>query len=211
MDHISPTNVFQQARQLVAEADRKLEELAARFEDAFDFSKEEKEELRPHPSDHYEEWTVELAPKSTRALFLLTPRESRDWGLSVIEGERAPLHLGFFKGGTKANGGSRRLRAARLISAIGDWVEEDQPTQAAGKSIQSKPEQAKPELIARTEAKAVETKPDAAGAEIGDKPIPVPPRWLDMVPGGQEIPAAVQAKKEAGSQAAFGLGKIFGH
>ncbi len=115
--------IFHQARQLVAEADRKLEELEHRFNEAFEFSREERDELAPRASDEYANWTIELAPKSLRAIFLLTPKTGREWSLEVMDPEHGMRSLGLFRGGDNGVGGSRRLRAARVVSAIGSWVE----------------------------------------------------------------------------------------
>ena len=56
------SGIFQQARQLVQEADRKLEELEHRFNEAFEFSREERDELMPRASDEYANWTIESLP-----------------------------------------------------------------------------------------------------------------------------------------------------
>ena len=66
--------IFHQARQLVAEADRKLEELEHRFNEAFEFSREERDELAPRASDEYANWTMELAPKSLAPSFCCRPK-----------------------------------------------------------------------------------------------------------------------------------------
>jgi hypothetical protein len=200
------SSIFQQARQLVAEADRKLEELEHRFNEAFEFSREERDELMPRASDEYANWTIELAPKSLRATFLLTPKTGREWSLEVMDPEHGMRSLGLFRGGDNGVGGSRRLRAARVISSIGSWVEK------AHMAMPAAPQQAVPasrkETSMRSEAKPVEVKADIPSRDA--MPMPVAPRWLDMLPDaqGMPLPDAVTAKKNP--QVGFGLGRIFG-
>jgi hypothetical protein len=199
-------SIFQQARQLVQEADRKLEELEHRFNEAFEFSRDEREELLPRASDEYASWTIELAPKSLRAIFLLTPKTGREWSLEVMDPEHGMRSLGLFRGGDNGVGGSRRLRAARVVSAIGGWVEKThlplaqtpQPTVASSRK----------ENGMRSEAKPIEVKADLPLRE--PMPMPAAPRWLDMLPDaqGMPLPDSVVAKKN--QQVGFGLGRIFG-
>ncbi len=200
------SSIFQQARQLVAEADRKLEELEHRFNEAFEFSREERDELMPRGSDEYANWTIELAPKSLRAIFLLTPKTGREWSLEVMDPEHGMRSLGLFRGGDNGVGGSRRLRAARVVSAIGSWVEKTHmPVQQA----QPQPvANSRKESGMRSEAKPIEVKADLPAREA--MPMPAAPRWLDMLPDAQDapLPDAVVAKKNP--QVGFGLGRIFG-
>ncbi len=199
------STIFHQARQLVQEADRKLEELEHRFNEAFEFSRDERDELMPRASDEYANWTIELAPKSLRAIFLLTPKTGREWSLEVMDPEHGMRSLGLFRGGDNGVGGSRRLRAARVVSAIGSWVEKS--TQMPTPAQQTVPASRK-ESHMRSEAKPVEVKADLPPRD--QMPMPAAPRWLDMLPDAQEMPLpdAVVAKKNA--QVGFGLGRIFG-
>lgn len=199
------STIFHQARQLVQEADRKLEELEHRFNEAFEFSRDERDELMPRASDEYANWTIELAPKSLRAIFLLTPKTGREWSLEVMDPEHGMRSLGLFRGGDNGVGGSRRLRAARVVSAIGSWVEK--ATQMPMPAQQSVPTSRK-EAHMRSEAKPVAVKADLPARD--QMPMPAAPRWLDMLPDAQEMPLpdAVVAKKNA--QVGFGLGRIFG-
>jgi hypothetical protein len=198
------SSIFHQARQLVQEADRKLEELEHRFNEAFEFSRDERDELMPRASDEYANWTIELAPKSLRAIFLLTPKTGREWSLEVMDPEHGMRSLGLFRGGDNGVGGSRRLRAARVVSAIGSWVEK--ATQISTPTQQSVPISRK-EAHMRSEAKPVEVKADLPSRD--QMPMPAAPRWLDMLPDAQgPLPDAVVAKKNA--QVGFGLGRIFG-
>ena len=200
------SSIFHQARQLVQEADRKLEELEHRFNEAFEFSRDERDELMPRASDEYANWTIELAPKSLRAIFLLTPKTGREWSLEVMDPEHGMRSLGLFKGGDNGVGGSRRLRAARVVSAIGSWVEK--ATQISTPAQQSVPTSRK-EAHMRSEAKPVEVKADLPLRD--QMPMPAAPRWLDMLPDaqGMPLPDAAAAKKN-NAQVGFGLGRIFG-
>lgn len=198
------SSIFQQARQLVAEADRKLEELEHRFNEAFEFSRDERDELAPRASDEYASWTIELAPKGVRAIFLLTPKTGREWSLEVMDPEHGMRSLGLFRGGDNGVGGSRRLRAARVVSAIGSWVDKSQmpiPQQSVSSS--------RKDNHMRAEAKPIEVKGDLPSRD--QMPMPAAPRWLDMLPDAQNAPlpdAAVAKKNNA--QVGFGLGRIFG-
>ena len=45
------------------------------------------------------------------------------WTLQVVEDGREPQGLGEFKGGLKSEQASRRLAAARIVTAVGNWVQ----------------------------------------------------------------------------------------
>jgi hypothetical protein len=131
-------DVFEQARKLVADADRKIAEeeerrrelereellmqLASRIEDAFDFTSKEKLGLEPRLDVQDSNGVVEFVVRSLRAIFLLLPAENNMWMLMVIEDGRKPQVLAEFQGGTKTEPASRRLSAARLVTAIGNWA-----------------------------------------------------------------------------------------
>jgi hypothetical protein len=138
-------DMFEQARNLVDETDRKLAEeeerqrakerenklmeLTARVEAAFDFTSREKLELDPR-LDVQENKTaaVEFVVRSLRAIFVLTPQLATGiWTLTVFEDGREPQPLGEFKGGVKSDADSRRLAAARVVAAIGNWTQKIQP------------------------------------------------------------------------------------
>lgn len=132
-------DVFEQARKVVAEADRKIAEeeerrreseregllrqLAARIEDAFDFTSKEKLELEPRLDIQDGVGVVEFVVRSVRAIFLLLPGESNTWSLHVIEDGRRAQVLSEFRGGAKTEQASRRLAAARIVTAIGNCVQ----------------------------------------------------------------------------------------
>ena len=199
------SSIFQQARQLVAEADRKLEELEHRFNEAFEFSREEREELAPRASDEYANWTIELAPKSLRAIFLLSPKTGREWSLEVMDPEHGMRSLGLFRGGDNGVGGSRRLRAARVVSAIGSWVEKSAHMQMPQ---QQSVGNSRKEAHMRSEAKPIEVKGDLPPRD--QMPMPAAPRWLDMLPDAQAPLADSAVAKKNNAQVGFGLGRIFG-
>ncbi len=132
-------DVFEQARKVVADADRKiaeeedrhreqererlLQELATRFEDEFDFTSKEKLELQPRLDVQEGVGVVEFVVRSLRAIFLLLPNENDMWTLHVVEDGRKPQVLSEFRGGTKMEQASRRLSAARIVAAVGNWAQ----------------------------------------------------------------------------------------
>ncbi|MGD0443704.1 MAG: hypothetical protein ABSA39_07175 [Edaphobacter sp.] len=141
----SLVDVFEQARKVVADADRKIAEeeerrreserekllleLGARVEEAFDFTSKEKLELEPRLDVQDDVAVVELVVRRVRAIFLLSPndllsaKEGNTWTLRVLEGGREPQMLSEFQGGTKTEQGSRRLAAARIVTAVGNWAQ----------------------------------------------------------------------------------------
>lgn len=131
--------VFEQARKVVEDADRKvaeeeerrreierakiLELLTGRMEDAFDFTSKEKLELEPRLDVLDGVGVIEFVVRSLRAIFLLSPNESNTWTLRVVEDSHKPLMLCEFQGGTKNDQVSRRLAAARIVTMVGNWVQ----------------------------------------------------------------------------------------
>ncbi len=131
--------VFEQARKVVEDADRKvaeeeerrrelereklLVELAARIEDAFDFTSKEKLGLEPRLDVLDGVGVVEFVVRSLRTIFLLSPNESNTWTLQVVEDGNKPQMLCEFQGGTKTEQASRRLAAARIVTMVGNWVQ----------------------------------------------------------------------------------------
>jgi hypothetical protein len=132
-------DVFEQARKVVAEEDRKIAEeeerrrecerekvrqlLGGRIEEAFDFTSKEKLELEPRLDVQDGVGVVEFVVRSVRAIFLLSPGDGDRWTLQVVEDGRKPQELGEFKGGLKTEQASRRLAAARIVTAVGNWVQ----------------------------------------------------------------------------------------
>jgi hypothetical protein len=133
-------DVFEQARKVVADADRKiaeeeerrrqsereslLQQLGARIEDAFDFTSREKLEFQPRLDVQDGIGVVEFVVRSQRAIFLLLPGESNTWTLQVIEDSHKLQVLSEFQGGTKTDQASRRLAAARIVTAVGKWLQD---------------------------------------------------------------------------------------
>jgi hypothetical protein len=131
--------VFEQARKVVADADRKIAEeeerrresererlllqLASRIEEAFDFTSKEKLELDPRLDVQDGAGVVEFVVRSVRAIFLLSPKEGNTWTLHVLEEGYEPQLLGEIHGGTKTEQASRRLAAARIVTTVGNLVQ----------------------------------------------------------------------------------------
>jgi hypothetical protein len=132
-------DMFEQARKLVVETDRRLAEerdrivakerearlleLSSLIESAFDFTSKEKLELDPRLDFQEGQPTVEFIVRSQRAIFVLTPMPEGEWSLFALEDGHAPQPLGEFQGGKKGDGPSRRLAAARIVTAIGNWAQ----------------------------------------------------------------------------------------
>jgi len=147
--------MFEQARKLVVETDRrlaeendrirekereaKLLELSHLIEAAFDFTSKEKLELDPRLDLQDGKPTVEFIVRSLRAIFVLSPQPNGIWTLSALEDGRAAQSLGEFKGGTKGDAASRRLAAARIVTAIGNWAQKGQQSTAPKKPVQAEP------------------------------------------------------------------------
>jgi hypothetical protein len=147
--------MFEQARKLVVETDRrlaeeadrlqekereaKLLELSTQVEAAFDFTSKEKLELDPRLDLQDGKPTVEFIVRSLRAIFVMSPGTEGIWGLHALEDGRAPQSLGEFQGGTKSDAAARRLAAARIVTAIGNWAQKGshtdrKPAQSASSS-----------------------------------------------------------------------------
>jgi hypothetical protein len=145
-------DMFEQARKLVVETDRKLAEendriraeareavlleLSTQIEAAFDFTSKEKLELDPRLDMQDGKPTVEFIVRSLRTIFVMSPQGDGIWTLNSLEDGRAPQSLGEFHGGTKGDAASRRLAAARIVTAIGNWAQKGQPL-TAKKPVQS--------------------------------------------------------------------------
>jgi hypothetical protein len=166
-------DVFEQARKVVADADRKiaeeeerrreserehlLQQLGARIEDAFDFTSKEKLELQPRLDVQDGVGVVEFVVRSQRAIFLLLPAEGDAWTLQVVEDSHKPEVLSQFQGGTKTEQASRRLAAARIVTAVGNWVQNVKGPQVVQNTKQSSNwrdrDEPKPELTYGTMGK----------------------------------------------------------
>jgi hypothetical protein len=166
-------DVFEQARKVVADADRKiaeeeerrreserehlLQQLGARIEDTFDFTSKEKLELQPRLDVQDGVGVVEFVVRSQRAIFLLLPAEGDAWTLQVVEDSHKPEVLSQFQGGTKTEQASRRLAAARIVTAVGNWVQNVKGPQVVQNTKQSSNwrdrDEPKPELTYGTMGK----------------------------------------------------------
>lgn len=146
----SLSEVFDQARQLVAEADRrvaetekrrrdiegqsKLAELVVRAEEAFDFTSREKLELDPRMDVHEDVAVIEFVVRAARAIFVLAPKDDVMWDLLVVEDGKTVSSVSEIVGGIKAEPNSRRLAAARVVASIANWVEKNRQRRAAAAS-----------------------------------------------------------------------------
>ena len=133
------TDMFDQARKVVADADRRIAEeeerrrelerdrllleLSARIEDAFDFTSKEKLALEPRLDIQEGVGVVEFVVRGLRSIFLLSPAEGNTWTLQVMEDGHQPQMLSKVHGGTKGEHAARRLAAARIVTAVGNWVQ----------------------------------------------------------------------------------------
>jgi hypothetical protein len=131
-------DMFDQARKVVADADRRIAEeeerhrdnerqrllleLSARVEDAFDFTSKEKLAFEPRLDVQDGVGVVEFVVRTVRAIFLLSPVEGNTWILQVVQEGYEPQVLCEFQGGMKTEQPSRRLAAARVVAALGNWV-----------------------------------------------------------------------------------------
>ena len=141
------SDVFEQARQLVAEADRrvaeterrrreiegqaKLAELVVRAEEAFDFTSREKLELDPRMDVHEDMAVIEFVVRAARAIFVLAPKDDVMWDLLVVEDGKSVSSVAEIIGGIKAEPNSRRLAAARVVASIAAWVEKHRQSRRA--------------------------------------------------------------------------------
>ena len=66
---------------------------------------------------------VEFVVRTVRAIFLLAPVEGNTWTLQVVQEGYEPQVLSEFQGGMKTEQPSRRLAAARVVAAVGNWVQ----------------------------------------------------------------------------------------
>jgi hypothetical protein len=161
------SEVFDQARQLVAEADRrvaetekrrreiegqaKLAELVVRAEEAFDFTSREKLELDPRMDVHEDVAVIEFVVRAARAIFVLAPKDDVMWDLLVVEDGKNVSSVAEIVGGIKAEPNSRRLAAARVVASIAIWVEKNRTrrggSQAAQAQVQNPQVQAAPAYV----------------------------------------------------------------
>jgi hypothetical protein len=132
------TEMFAHARHMVEEEDRRkveelqrrqdaerealLHDLAQRVDAAFDFSSREKVELDPRMDVMDGKGVLEFVVRGVRAIFLLSQKPQGPWMLQVAEDGQPVQSLTEMPGGTREDQHTRRLAAARVICAIGDWA-----------------------------------------------------------------------------------------
>lgn len=140
-------DVFEQARNIVREEDRRLAEEQERQRDklreaalvdfsghvieAFDFTSKEKIELGPRLDIRDSQPFIEFVARGVRSVFILSAIDGDMWNLAVVEEGRDSQPLGDFKGGEKGDSSSRRLAAARVVNAIGEWAQKASSGQQA--------------------------------------------------------------------------------
>jgi hypothetical protein len=222
------SEVFDQARQLVAEADRrvaetekrrreiegqaKLAELIIRAEEAFDFTSREKLELDPRMDVHEDVAVIEFVVRAARSIFVLAPKDDVMWELLVVEDGKNVSSVAEIVGGIKAEPNSRRLAAARVVASIAIWVEKNRarraapqgqtqnPPQAAVQSQAAQPYQAQV-LDAATPATPAAYEPREKRVVEGAPSQAV--RYDEALPGRATVPpVAPPASRPAASQSA---------
>jgi hypothetical protein len=188
------SEVFEQARQLVAEADRrvaetekrrreiegqaKLAELVVRAEEAFDFTSREKLELDPRMDVHEDVAVIEFVVRAARAIFVLAPKDDVMWDLLVVEDGKNVSSVAEIVGGIKAEPNSRRLAAARVVASIAIWVEKNRTRRGGSQT---------------TGAQVQTPQTQAASAAASDF---VQPQVLDAAIPAASIPAAAYEPRE---------------
>jgi hypothetical protein len=196
------SDVFEQARQLVAEADRrvaeterrrreiegqaKLAELVVRAEEAFDFTSREKLELDPRMDVHEDMAVIEFVVRAARAIFVLAPKDDVMWDLLVVEDGKNVSSVAEIIGGIKAEPNSRRLAAARVVASIAAWVEKHRQSRRAPQ--------------AQTQVQT----PQAAQPSMPSTPQYSSQQVIDAAPAMQESRPAAQASSHLS-------GQIIGH
>lgn len=212
------SEVFDQARQLVAEADRrvaetekrrreiegqaKLAELVVRAEEAFDFTSREKLELDPRMDVHEDVAVIEFVVRAARAIFVLAPKDDVMWDLLVVEDGKNVSSVAEIVGGIKAEPNSRRLAAARVVASIAIWVEKNRARR--GGSQTGAPAQAQtPQPV--QPAQGVQAQPqvlDPAAASQAYEPrekrvvegVPAPPPRFDEAVAAKANPAPATSR-----------------
>jgi len=132
-------DMFDQARKMVADADRRIAEeeerlrenererlllgLSARVEDAFDFTSKEKLAFEPRLDVQDGVGVAEFLVRTVRALFLLSPVEGNTWKLQVVQEAMCHRCSRSFKAGLRPNGHPAVCAAARIVAAVGNWVQ----------------------------------------------------------------------------------------
>jgi hypothetical protein len=193
------SEVFEQARQLVAEADRrvaetekrrreiegqaKLAELVVRAEEAFDFTSREKLELDPRMDVHEDVAVIEFVVRAARAIFVLAPKDDVMWDLLVVEDGKNVSSVAEIVGGIKAEPNSRRLAAARVVASIAIWVEKNRARRGGSQTGQ-----------AQVQNPQVQS-PQVQNPQVQAAPSYVQPQVLDAA-APAAVPAAAYEPRE---------------
>lgn len=167
------TDMFEQARKIVREEDRRLAEEEERQRDklreaalaefsghvieAFDFTSKEKMELGPRLDIRDSQPFIEFVVRGIRAIFVLSSVSASMWNLAVVEEGSDSKPLGDFKGGDKGDSSSRRLAAARVITAIGNWAQNAASAPVAPAQKKQTPLQARWQDQAKSDAEKPKT------------------------------------------------------
>ena len=215
----SLSEVFDQARQLVAEADRrvaetekrrreiegqaKLAELIIRAEEAFDFTSREKLELDPRMDVHEDVAVIEFVVRAARSIFVLAPKDDVMWDLLVVEDGKNVSSVAEIVGGIKAEPNSRRLAAARVVASIAIWVEKNRARRAAPQGQTQSPQQAAVQAAAQAkESHAFQPQVLDAAAATPAAYEPKEKRMVEGIPGhAPRYDEAIASKTAAPSSA----------
>jgi len=181
------TEMFAHARHMVDEEDRRkaedlqrrqdaerdalLHDLAQRVDAAFDFTSREKVELDPRMDVMDGRGVLEFVVRGVRAIFLLSQKpQTSIWMLQVAEDGQPVQMLTELPGGTREDQHSRRLSAARVISAIGDWaMSKEKP---GAKRVQPIAQTAKPQPQPQHRAAAAAMPPPSDPGRRPPPPVP---------------------------------------
>lgn len=170
-----------------AERESLLRELAARVEGAFDFTSREKLDLDPRMDVLDGRGVLEFVVRSVRAIFILSQAPTGQWGLQVAE-DNQPLQLLLeVDGGTREDQTTRRLAAARVVAAIGDWC------------------------LAKEKAPVAPAPPAAAKRAGGPPAPPPPPRPQGKNPPPPPPPPPPPNQEQPRKPSVPQFGKVFGY
>jgi hypothetical protein len=190
----------EEQRKRDAERDGLLRDLAQRVESAFDFTSREKLDLDPRMDVLDGRGVLEFVVRSVRAIFILSQAPTGQWGLQVAE-DNQPLQLLIeVDGGTRDDQGSRRLAAARIVTAIGDWAMAKEHAAAAPPP----PMPVAPQPPAKRQAGPPPPPPPPPPRPQGKNPPPPPPG-----PPGPPPPAGPEGQRKSPPVPQFG--KVFGY
>jgi hypothetical protein len=134
-------SIYQLAHQYVAQLHAMLDDIAQMFNATFAVSNEEVEALDIHPELHAAGPAIELSLSGQDITFsfsTVSERESKDrvWELLAYHGQQTlPERVCIMRVGPTSSERARRLRGARLVAAIGDYLERHHPRQSNEEAI----------------------------------------------------------------------------